>query len=85
MELEKEKVVYAYVQLIHGDNDDHLPWPFTGTVNIKLLNQLKNSCHHHKSIEFEKHGSGRDKRVKDGDRASSACLADLSKRTVLWS
>ena len=25
--------------LMKGENDNHLPWPFTGIVTIKLLNQ----------------------------------------------
>ena len=57
----------VYVYLMHGDNDDHLPWPFTGTVEIQLLNQLKDCYHHSKSIDFGKPGRG--KRVEDGDRA----------------
>ena len=35
--------VFAF--LMKGKNDDHLPWPFTGTVNIKLLNQLEDKNH----------------------------------------
>ena len=52
---------------MRGDNDDHLPWPFTGTVEVKLLNQMKDGCHHSRSIEFEKFDDV--KRVEDGDRA----------------
>ena len=59
--------VFAY--LMRGDNDDHLPWPFTGTVEIELLNQLKDGLHHSRSIEFEK--SDDIKRVKGDDRAST--------------
>ena len=33
--------------LLHGDNDDHVPWPFTGTVTIELLNQLDDKNHHY--------------------------------------
>ena len=57
--------VYAY--LMRGYNDNHLPWPFTGTVEVELLNQLKDGYHHTMSIGFRK--SDRGKRVKDGDRA----------------
>ena len=59
--------VYAY--LMRGDNDDHLPWPFTGTVKVELLNQMKDGCHYSRSIEFGSFGRG--KRVIDGDRAST--------------
>ena len=36
--------VFAY--LMKGENDDHLPWPFTGTVTVELLNQLENRNHY---------------------------------------
>ena len=42
--------VYAY--LMKGENDDYLPWPFTGTVTIDLLNQLVDKNHHSISITF---------------------------------
>ena len=58
--------VYAY--LMRGDDDDHLPWPFTGTVEVELLNQLKNNWHHSMSIEFGKNPD-RGKRINNGDRA----------------
>ena len=35
--------------LLHGDNDGHVPWPFTGTVTIELLNQLEDKNHHSKT------------------------------------
>ena len=42
--------VYAY--LICGENDDHLPWPFTGTVTVELLNQLEDDNHISKKRPF---------------------------------
>ena len=42
--------VYGY--LMRGENDDHLPWPFTGTVTIKLLNQLKDNIHYSRQVKF---------------------------------
>ena len=41
--------VSAYI--MKGENDDHLPWPFTGTVIIELLNQLEDNNHHSHSIQ----------------------------------
>ena len=35
-----------------GENDDHLPWPFTGTVTIELLNQLEDENHYSSNIKF---------------------------------
>ena len=60
--------VYAY--LMHGENDDHLAWPFTGTVVIELLNQLTNQNHFSVRIKMSK---DRDvsKRVLEGDRAKT--------------
>ena len=48
----------VYVHLMRGDNDDHLPWPFTGTVTIELLNQLEDEYWHHSmTTEFGKSGT----------------------------
>ena len=44
--------ISVYAHLMQGDNDDHLPWPFTGVVTVKLLNQLENSNHYSKAITF---------------------------------
>ena len=42
--------VFAY--LMHGENDDHLLWPFTGTVTVELLNQIKDDNHHSQKTTF---------------------------------
>ena len=42
--------VFAY--LMRGENDDHLPWPFTGTVTFELLNQLEDDNHDIDDITF---------------------------------
>ena len=60
--------VHAY--LMKGENDDYLPWPFTGKVTIELLNQLKDNNHHSKATTF----TADDKvsqRVVMGERAIS--------------
>ena len=44
--------VSVFTHLMKGENDDHLPWPFTGTVNVKLLNQLENNNHKSTDITF---------------------------------
>ena len=38
--------------LMKGENDDYLPWPFTGTVTVELLNQLEDKNHHCEDIMF---------------------------------
>ena len=37
--------VSVFTCLMKGENDDHLPWPFTGTVTVELLNQLEDDNH----------------------------------------
>ena len=54
--------VFAY--LMRGENDDHLPWPFTGTVTVELLNQLEDKNHHFLRMRFPA-----SQRVTDGERA----------------
>ena len=29
-----------------GDNDDSLPWPFSGRVTFEILNLIRNTNHH---------------------------------------
>ncbi len=33
--------VSVYICLMRGDNDDNLKWPFKGTIEVSLLNQLE--------------------------------------------
>ena len=53
--------VSVYAHLMKGENDDHLPWPFTGEITIDLLNQLENENHYSLSMTFppDKHTSQR--------------------------
>ena len=37
--------VSVYMFLMTGDNDDNLKWPFKGTVEVSLLNQLEDGQH----------------------------------------
>ena len=58
--------VFAY--LMRGENDDHLPWPFTGTVTVELLNQLEDKNHHSSEITFPQDDEI-SQRVTDGEKA----------------
>ena len=60
--------VFAY--LMRGENDDHLPWPFTGTVTVELLNQLYDRDHDSDQIIFPP-DSEASERVVNEERASS--------------
>ena len=55
--------------LMKGENDNYLPWPFTGTVNVKLLNQLEDKTHHSMTINFYS-DSNSSQRVVDKERSS---------------
>ena len=48
----KDTHVSVYARLMRGENDDHLPWPFTGTVTVELLNQLYDRDHDSDQITF---------------------------------
>ena len=58
--------VYAY--LMRGENDDHLPWPFTGTIVMELLNQLADQKHHTMSTKL---AEGSNKRAVGCDIVNS--------------
>lgn len=40
-------VLKMFAYLIGGEHDDQLPWPFTGTLTITLLNQLNHNKHNY--------------------------------------
>jgi TNF receptor-associated factor 4 len=60
--------IFAY--LMKGENDDHLPWPFTGKVTIELLNQLEDNNHYSQTITFVPGGAA-SRRVITGERSSN--------------
>ena len=55
---------------MQGENDDHLSWPFTGTVLVELLNQLKDNEHHSMCLDFSKNTRS-NKRVLGTEMADS--------------
>ena len=68
--------VYAY--LMKGENDDYLPWPFTGTVTVELLNQLEDNNHHSRTTRFISDDNS-SRRVVDEERSSRGCGWGRSK------
>ena len=60
--------VYAY--LMRGENDDHLSWPFTGTIVVELLNQLTDRNHHSVTTKMSEDNDV-SQRILEGDRAKS--------------
>ena len=47
-----EGYLSAFLYIASGPNDDHLVWPFNGTIRVQLLNQSQNSQHHSKEIRW---------------------------------
>ena len=60
--------VSVFTYLMRGENDDHLPWPFTGTVTVELLNQLEDKNHYSEATTFPQ-DSVASPRVMEGERA----------------
>ena len=58
--------VAAY--LMRGENDDYLPWTFTGTVTVELLNQLQDDNHQYTKTTFPPDNKA-SQRVMNEDRA----------------
>ena len=42
--------VSVFIYLMRGNNDDNLKWPFKGTIEVSLLNQLQDGQHHTMNI-----------------------------------
>ena len=63
--------VSVFAFLMKGENDDHLPWPFTGIFTVELFNQLEDKNHYSKSTKFPDDGCV-SCRVVNGERSSSS-------------
>lgn len=50
----KDSHLSVYVYLMKGDFDDELPWPFRGNVTVRIVNQLEDSNHYERVIDFPK-------------------------------
>ena len=50
---EKGKFVSVFSYLMQGEYDDELEWPYAGTIDIHLVNQLQDQNHHKASLSFE--------------------------------
>ena len=65
--------VSVYANLMKGDNDDSLTWPFTGEVVVEILNQLEDNNHHKKVYQF----------LADED-VSKRVLVNIERATNGW-
>lgn len=58
------QTVCVCIHLMKGEFDDDLKWPFTGTMEVELLNQQENSCHISRSVKYL--GEEEGKRLEKG-------------------
>ena len=65
--------VSVFAFLMHGENDDQLSWPFSGKIEIIMLNQLRDKSHCIDEIDFSElnESSMVPQRVMHGERAST--------------
>ena len=67
-----------------GQHDDHLQWPFTGTIIIELLNWLKDKNHYKRTLPISTNNAF--VRVTEGEYGTNIgflnfieyCFLDLS-------
>ena len=46
----KDTHISLYCHLMKGEHDNNLKWPFEGTVEVAILNQVENDKHHSQEI-----------------------------------
>ena len=49
----------VYLNLMKGPHDDELTWPLRGKLEIKLLNQIRDSKHHSITLSYDSINVGR--------------------------
>ena len=71
-EAAEEKYDYLSIGicLMKGDNDDSLPWPFTGKIKFEILNLIRNTNHHKGEFIFPPDDPA-SQRVEDDERAET--------------
>ena len=48
----KGTYISVFVHILPGENDDRLRWPFRGTIQVSLLNQLQEMDHYFRVIKI---------------------------------
>ena len=68
--------VAVVVSIVKGDYDDHLQWPFEGTITVQALNHISNSAHSTlQDFEFS-NGGYECQRVTDETQPEYGCWCD---------
>ena len=68
----KGNSVSCYINLMPGEYDDTLEWPFQGKVTVELLNQRTNNTHHSQSININDNRPDEHKNRKEKEDKTSA-------------
>ena len=68
--------VSVFVNLMRGEHDDKLTWPFRGDITIQLVNQYRDQDHVERTSDFADYNGSADNdtsgQVTSGERAESA-------------
>ena len=59
----------VYAQLMRGEYDSELEWPFEGDIRVELLNWRVDNNHHSRTIPFNRYTDPRSSRVTDQEPA----------------
>ena len=59
----------VYAQLMRGEYDSELEWPFEGDIRVELLNWRADKNHHSRTIPFNRYTDPRSSRVTDREPA----------------
>ena len=62
--------VSVFVNLMRGEYNDQLKWPFRGVITIQLLNQSRDEGHREKTVDFDDRADNEAGRVVGKERAS---------------
>ena len=64
--------VSVYVQIIQGEYDDTLTWPYTGTVTIEIINWKEDRNHVKMPVDFSK-ASAHNHNQPTGEDSNTGC------------
>ena len=70
-----------YARIMKGQHDDHLQWPFTGTIIIELLNWLEDKGHYKMTLSIDTNNDF--VRVTEGEYGNAYRLCNSSSPSPL--
>ena len=73
--------VSVYLHLMPGEFDNKLEWPFQGSINIQLLNQMENTMHYERILRFT---GNKGERVTEAEMAIAWGFDFISHRELIY-